>query len=162
MSSAFEVDGMMDSGITDARRAQVSQQGKILGIVHIVLGVLTALFGLIFLIYVGMGAMMMTGNFGPSSSGPDAAIFGGVFVAIGLFAILFCLGIGALQIYAGMSFMRFKNHTFLIVVQVLNLLNQPLGLILGVFGLLFLLNADAKAMFDEVKRAGHPDPDLLA
>lgn len=162
MSSAFETGGLVDSGISDVRRAQVAQQGKILGIVHVVLGVLTALFGLIFLIYVGMGAMMMTGNFGPPNSGPDSAIIGGIFIAIGLFAILFCLGIGALQIYAGMSFMRFKNHTFLIVVQVLNLLNQPLGLILGVFGLLFLLNADAKAIFDEVKRGGEPDPDLLS
>ena len=35
------------------------------------------------------------------------------------------------------------------MVQVLNLLNQPVGTVLGAFGLIYLMQADARTLFDQ-------------
>ncbi|MFK7931165.1 MAG: hypothetical protein AB8H79_23475, partial [Myxococcota bacterium] len=51
--------------LSDDRRFRVRQQGRILGVVHIVLGVLTGLLGLLFVVYIIMGAAMLAGGFPP-------------------------------------------------------------------------------------------------
>ncbi|MFK7927519.1 MAG: hypothetical protein AB8H79_04990, partial [Myxococcota bacterium] len=57
----------------------------------------------------------------------------------------------ALLIYAGFSFIKMRNHVFLLVVQALNLLNQPLGLVLAILSGMYLLNDDVQALFADAK-----------
>jgi len=143
-----------ESEISDERRFRVEQQGRILGAVHIVFGVLSALVGLFFTTYIILGVVVLVGAFPPPPPGQtpmDPLAFGGLFITIGVVFFIAFEALAVVLVYAGMSFIRMRNHVFLLVVQALNLLNQPMGLILAIFSGMYLLNDDVQAMFEQAK-----------
>jgi hypothetical protein len=122
----------------------VEQHVKVVAILNIVLGglgVLTALFVLVF--FGGMAGLVS------SDPDPDADIgaaalglLGGVgFVVIAIFSVP-C-------IIAGWGLLKFRPwaQTLGVVMSILNLLSVPLGTALGIYGLWVLLNKDAKPLF---------------
>lgn len=151
--------------ISAKRRAKVREHARILGIVHYVLAGLTALFGLMFLIHIVVGIASLAGGFFPvpPTNGPAPPfnpnlMFGGMFLGMGSVALLLTEGTAVLLAFAGRSFMLLRNRTFLLVMSGLNCLNQPIGLVLGIFGFVFLLDKDVAQMFEE-EREGVLDLD---
>ena len=140
--------------ITEARRKQVLGYAQALGIVHYVVAGLMAFTGLAFTIHIAVGLAALSGLMPfeplPDPAAPDPSIFfGSVFLGAGVVALLVFEGIAALLAYAGYCFISLKNRTFLLIMSGVNCLNQPIGLLLGIFGFLFLLNRDVAEMFEE-------------
>ena len=145
--------------ITPERRKQVKQQAQILGIVHYVMAGLIGLSGLFFLVHVVFGVLLIAGApvfptppTAPGAGPPPNVVLGGMALGMGTIAIFIFESLAALTAFAGSSFMRLHNRTFLLIMSGLNCLNQPLGLVLGIFGFIFLFDQDVIAMFNE-KRA---------
>jgi len=133
------------------RREKLENQARMLAIAHYILGGLVMLFSLFPLIYVAMGVMFLVAPPPNTSGGPPVELFGLMFAGIGLFASLFILVIGVMNIIAGLNLSTRKGQTLILVVSVLNLLHQPLGLALGIMTLIYLLQADVKTLFNIAK-----------
>jgi hypothetical protein len=127
---------------------------RLLGIMSWVIAGINLLCGGFSLIYVGIGAAMVSGAIpmpSPSSTSAPGApglemagwiyiVMGGVYVAF--FGILV---IG--NILAGNYLRAARNRTFCIVVAAMNCLNMPLGTILGVFTLVVVLRESVAERF---------------
>jgi hypothetical protein len=75
-------------------------------------------------------------------------LFGGVFVLVSLSAIVFGITVGVLTWRAGTFLADRKNHTYCVVLSAVNLLFQPIGLILGILALIVLNRPSVKAIFE--------------
>jgi hypothetical protein len=141
---------MFGQTVSSEERARARDQARMLAIGHVVSGSLVGLIGLVFLAHVGIGIAALTGVMPMDGGGAaDRWIFGGIFLASGVMALVMCEGFALLSLYAASCFARSRHRTFLIAVQVLNLMHQPIGTILGVFGLVYLMKPEVKALFEE-------------
>ncbi len=109
---------------------------KVIGIIAIVFGGLSALAGLGLLFGASFMGFMMSG-FG---------LLGGMGAVLGLFVIAY----GIVEIFAGINVMKYNNtaRIFLLVVSILGVLSFPIGTAWAVFvwwGLMF--DKDIKAKF---------------
>jgi hypothetical protein len=122
----------------------VEQHVKIIAILNIVLGglgVLTALFILIF--FGGLAAIA------GSDHDPDASAGVAALGIVGGVAALVIAVLSVPCVIAGWGLLKFRKwaQTLGIVMSVLNLPSIPFGTALGIYGLWVLLNKDAKPLF---------------
>jgi hypothetical protein len=122
---------------------------KILGILNIVMGGLTALGGVIVLVAMGgIAAIVALTLQGPDAEGAriSAPILGIVGLAIGTFLLLLSLP----SIVGGWGLLNYKSwaRPLMIVLSGFHLLHVPLGTALGVYGLWVLLNEQTRQLLD--------------
>ena len=129
---------------------------KVLGVLHIVFGVLGVLIGLgIFLFFGGIAGMaQMDGD-------PDAAMAIPILGAIGGIAFVVLLVLSVPGIIAGIGLLQFRPwaRILTIVLSVLDLVHFPFGTALGVYGLWVMLTADGAKLFEP---GGAPTPMVRA
>jgi hypothetical protein len=101
------------------------------------------------LIYIGMGALMLSGKMPSSPPSAHGDVIGGwVFISLG--SVFFLMGVvGAiLNFLAGRALARRERRTLCLVVACLNCLHMPLGTLLGVFTLIVLGRPTVKSLFE--------------
>ncbi|MFL6448226.1 MAG: hypothetical protein ACJ746_11130 [Bryobacteraceae bacterium] len=129
---------------------------KILGILNIVMGGLTASIGLVALAILGglAGAISWSGVSIPENGAPFA---GPILSLIGLGVAAFFVLLGLPSIIGGWGLVRLRPwaRVFTLVVSVFHLLHVPFGTALGVYGLWVLLSDEAKMILSD-----RPAPNL--
>jgi hypothetical protein len=119
---------------------------KILGILHIVFGSLGILLGL------GMLALFggIAGIVGMNASGDEAAVAIPILGAIGGLILVFALLVSIPGIIAGIGMLSFKPWARIlgIIISVLELINFPLGTVLGFYGIWVLFSREGAALFE--------------
>ncbi len=123
---------------------------RILSICHYVFAGLCAfpfLYGLIYMIMgVFFGAMLA--GVPQDHNGPPPALFGGIFVVIGLVISGIALTIGVAAILSGRKMSRLDSRVFSFVFACIICVFVPFGTLLGVFTLIVLSRDSVKAMYD--------------
>lgn len=129
---------------------------KLLSIFHYVMAGFACLVPLFSLIYIGMGAAILTGGFGHSTASSRSGDLFGAYFFIGFGMVFALVGITGVvvNIIAGRSLARHERRTFCTVIAALNCLHMPLGTLLGVFTLVVLSRPSVKALFDANAAAG--------
>jgi hypothetical protein len=116
---------------------------KLLGIFHIIWGVLAILFGsgfgLLYIVLASVGTMEVSGNTNPETARQILVVFG--IVAIVLSSIY-----GIVVIMAGSKLRKQRGYRFCFFVSILDLLSFP-GLVLGIFTLIVLVRPTVKELF---------------
>jgi hypothetical protein len=117
---------------------------KIVAILHIVLGSITALGALVVFAVFG-GIATMIGASGSSDALPAIPIVGGIAGII----CLFLLAIALPGILAGIGLLKFRpwGRILGIIVSAVDLLHFPFGTALGVYGLWALLSHEGEMLF---------------
>jgi hypothetical protein len=121
----------------------MAQHVKILGILHIVLGALGVLGGLIVLVvFGGISALVNLSDHGDIPPGPFLGLIGGV-----IFVAVMVISLPALVIGIGLTQLRPWARIGGIVLSALDLLFFPFHTILGIYGLWVLLNRETEQLF---------------
>lgn len=117
---------------------QMERHVRILGTLYIIFGVLLLITALIIYSTVKMGGIL---------SGDETAIFVTELVSTILGAFFLLLSIPG--IIGGIGLLKFKNWAkiLVIIIGILNLLNIPLGTILGVYTIWVLMNNQTEQLF---------------
>ncbi len=125
----------------------MAQHVKILSILYLILGALGLLASLATLVTIA-GA----GIIGSASSGEAAPALVTGIVGTVIAGFVFLLSIP--NIICGWAMLKHKEwgRVFGIILSVLNLLQLPLGTILGIYGLWVLLNDETVALFAKSRR----------
>jgi len=143
---------------------------RILSICHYVLAAFTALAGCFPVIYLVIGIVMVTEDFGPPQNGnpnvngdPNPPPFGpevfGWLMIVGAAAfMLFYWALTVGLILAGSFLTQRKRRTFCLVVAGASCLFGMLGIVLGVFTFIVLLRPSVRDAF-EPRPAEPPDYD---
>jgi hypothetical protein len=120
---------------------------KILAICHYVYGGLLIFTGLIFTLYIGFGALIMTKPeiFDNNRNGPPPDFLGPLIAGLGVVLVLLFAAVGVTMIFAGRSLSRHRNWMFCMVMACLVLLNIPMGTVLGIFTIIVLNRPQVKA-----------------
>ena len=117
---------------------------KVLAVLYIVLGALGVLSALLLMMVFGVAA----GSVGVSGD-PDAAVALPIigFVGTGLF--IFLLAISLPGVIVGFGLLKLKPWARIggIVLCAINLINIPIGTVLGAYGLWVLLNGETERLF---------------
>jgi hypothetical protein len=135
---------------------------KILGILHIALGGLICLGGLmLFLIFAGAAGIVGATGDHDLSSGPFQNVAPGALLAIigvALGAVLVVLGIPG--VIGGWGLIHYKGwaRILVIILSILHLPGIPIGTAIGVYGLWVLFNDDTKRLFGAVVPVGYAPP----
>ena len=121
---------------------------KILGILNIVLGGLSALGGLAVIIILG-GVAGAIGAAAPAENARDAAVAAPIVAVVGLIVGIFLILLGLPSILGGWGLLNFRPwaRILVIILSVLHLLNVPLGTAVGVYGLWVLLGSEGERAF---------------
>lgn len=128
---------------------------RILGILHIVFGVLGLLIGLVLFAVFGAGAMAIAMDGDPDSAAA-APIMGGIGLLVcGLIAVFSIPGIAA-----GIGLLKYKAwaRILALVISALNILSVPIGTALGIYGFWVLLQQETEAMFRPGQTYVAPSP----
>jgi hypothetical protein len=129
-------------------RSQDEEHLNILAILHYVYGGLVALGGCFPLIYVGLGAFVVSESMKPRNPGnappPEMGYF---FIVFGLLFSLFLWAVAGLVITSGRYLSRRRNWMFCLIIAALECVNMPLGTILGVFTIIVLVRPSVKELF---------------
>ncbi|MGH9461398.1 MAG: hypothetical protein ACRD1X_09280 [Vicinamibacteria bacterium] len=124
----------------------MEQHVKVLGVLYIVLGALGIVAASLCLLIFG-GAAGIVGIVAHHE--PDARIAVPILGAIGVGVFLFLLVVSLPGIIAGYGLLRFRPwaRILAIVLSALNLLNFPLGTLIGAYGLWIMLSAETEPLF---------------
>jgi hypothetical protein len=122
---------------------------RLLSIFHYVLAGLSALFGLLPLIYVGLGALILSGALDGKHGDAPPAFLGWIVIAFGLFALLLAALYVAGLVVAGRSLARRRNWLFCMIMAAISCAFAPLGTALGVFTIIVLSRGETKALFQQ-------------
>lgn len=119
---------------------------KILGILNIAMGCLSAVAGLIVLLIFGG----LAGVVGVSATDQDAAVAAPVIAIVGVCIAIFLLVLGLPAIVGGWGLLKFKPWAkiLVLILSVLHLFHIPLGTALGIYGLWVLLNDETRRLFE--------------
>lgn len=131
---------------------------RILGILNIVMGALTALIGIAALLVLGgVAGAISSGLSGDLDNGQVAAP---ILAIVGLCIAVFFLILALPSILGGWGLLNFRPwaRILIIIVSVLHLLNFPFGTALGVYGLWVLLSDEARRIFEAAARGYVPPP----
>lgn len=125
---------------------------KILGILNIIMGSLTALLAFCVLLFMGGLASFLAMGVS-NSSGSDAEnarIMAPVMGLIGVVVATFFLILAVPSILGGWGLLKYKSwsRVLMILVSALNLLHIPLGTALGVYGLWVLTNDQSRLLLE--------------
>jgi len=130
---------------------------KILGILNIVMGCLTASIGLVALFILGglAGAISWAGV---SSSESGTILAAPIISLIGLGVAAFFVLLGLPSIIGGWGLLMLKpwSRVFTLVVSAFHLLHVPLGTALGLYGLWVLLNDESRMILTDRPAANLP------
>jgi len=119
---------------------------------HYVMGGLIALFACIPLAHVAIGLAILLGKLPTSQGGtPPPAIFGLIFLLVGILFVLLGWGTAFCIILAGKKLAQYKHWTFCVAVAAVQLMMVPLGTLLGVFTIVTLVKDPVKQMFEANK-----------
>ena len=123
---------------------------KILSICHYVLAglcIFPLLYGLFYMVMgIFFGAMIASSP--QPENGPPPALFGGIFVFIGLIISVIALTFGLLLYKAGRNLSGARSYTFCFVIACIACVFMPFGTILGIFTIIVLMRESVKAMFN--------------
>jgi len=136
----------------DVRRGPYSQDKehvRILSILYYVWGGLGVFVGLFPLIYVMIGAMLLSMPTPPPGGPPvPEAQIAWLMIGLGAGLSLFFLVLAALALYTGYNLSRKKRYMFCFVDACICCIQIPLGTILGVFTIVVLARPGVKELFD--------------
>lgn len=122
---------------------------KILSILFYVKAGLTTLAMLFCSIYfIFFGALFASINVPHRANEPSPALFGGIFVVVGLVVMVILGVIAFLEFHAGRCLAKQKSYTFCFVIAALVCLSMPLGTILGIFTIIVLMRDSVKSIFN--------------
>lgn len=122
---------------------------RLLRIGYIVSGAADAFFALFPLIYVVMGIFIAAAAPGGRPGEPNPALFGLVFVLIGL-AVSFMMVLQAsLKLYAARSLGQRRQRVVCYIAAAMACLQMPWGIMLGVFSFMVLSRESVKNQFEE-------------
>jgi hypothetical protein len=125
---------------------------KLLGILNMVMGGLTALVGIVvLLIFGGAAGFIAAGMHEATGVDPDhAALAAPIAMVIGLCIAGFLLLVSAPAIIGGWGLIKGKSwsRVLMIVISALHLLSFPIGTALGIYGLWVLLNEQSRQFLD--------------
>lgn len=134
---------------------------KILSICYYVMAGLSLVSGLVFIAYIIMGGLMVAGTFsasGPSGGAPRDAealqMMGGMFMGVGVLAMLFILLLAVLEFIVARRIVERKSRVLCMVVAGINCLSMPFGTVLGVFTFIVLSRPQVAASFDQDQASG--------
>ena len=119
---------------------------KVLGILHIVFGVLGVLIGVgVFVLFGGVAGLVQHDN------DPEAAEIVPIFLAIGGFVLVLLFVLSVPGIVAGVGLLSYQpwSRILTIVLSILNLVNIPFGTALGVYGLWVLFTTEGAQLFEQ-------------
>jgi hypothetical protein len=121
---------------------------RILGILHIVLGALGALAGLAVLLIFGGIAGFVGANVA-GEAGAEAQAAAPIVAMVGGAIAVFLLFVSLPGIIAGIGLLHYREwaRILTIVLSAFDLLNVPLGTMLGVYGLWVLLQKETADLF---------------
>jgi hypothetical protein len=119
---------------------------RLLSIFHYIAGGFLAFFGCFAIIYIVLGAVIASGKL-PNNGQPAPTAFGLIFVAVGVFGMLFAWGLATCLFLSGRFMSRRRHLTFSIVVAAISCLQIPFGTVLGVFTLIVLSRQSVKAIY---------------
>ena len=125
----------------------MEQHVKILGVLYIVLGTMGVIAALICLMIFG-GVAGFLGIVAQEE--PDARIavpIVGAF-AVGLFLFLLVLSVPGIVAGVGVLQLRPWARIVTIILSALNLMNIPIGTLVGAYGLWVMLSADTEKLFN--------------
>lgn len=111
---------------------------KILGWLHIVLGIFGAIIGA-FVLFILLGTGLISGDREAMS----------ILAIIGSFVAIIMSVISLPGIITGIGLINFRSwaRVFALVLAILNVLNFPLGTILAIYTAVTLLNSDTAELF---------------
>jgi hypothetical protein len=123
----------------------MAEHVKILGIMHMVYGILGVLAGIIVLVIFGglAGLVSVAGRSG------DSLIAVPILGGIGAFVFLLLLSLSLPGIIAGFGLLQLRPwaRILTIVLSALELMSVPLGTVLGIYGLWVLLSPGGEQLF---------------
>jgi hypothetical protein len=124
----------------------LEQHVKILGVLYIVLGTMGVIAALICLMIFG-GAAGIVGIVAQEE--PDARIAVPILGAVGLGLFLFLLVLSAPGIIAGVGLLQLRPWARIVTVilSALNLMNIPIGTLVGAYGLWVMLSLETEKLF---------------
>jgi hypothetical protein len=124
----------------------VEQHVKVLGVLYIVLGTLGVIAALVCLMIFG-GVAGFLGIVAQEE--PDARIAVPIVGAVGVGLFLFLLVMSAPGIIAGVGLLQLRPWARIvtIVLSALNLMNIPIGTLVGAYGLWVMLSAETEPLF---------------
>lgn len=126
---------------------QSDQWGRILAIMHFVLGGFVTLLSCLPGLYIAIGAMMASGAFPTNPNEPSPEFLGAFLAMFGALFMFIILAIGIGNLVAGVMITKRKSWVGVLIVSCINMLNQPLGMLLGIFTLMWLMRADVRESF---------------
>ncbi|MBV9611915.1 MAG: hypothetical protein JO091_05555 [Acidobacteriaceae bacterium] len=135
---------------------QIRDHIRLLAILNIVMGCLTALLGIVVLVVMG-GAAGVIGA--ALAQDPDTARISAPIIAVAGMAIaIFFLILALPSVIGGWGLLHFRPwaRILIIIVSILHLLHFPLGTALGVYGLWVLLGNQGRALFEGPAQAYVP------
>jgi hypothetical protein len=125
---------------------------KILGILNIIMGSLTALIGVAALVVLsGVASFMAFGPPNPSGSdADDARAFAPWMGLIGILVMCFLMAVALPAIIGGWGLLKYKSwsRVLMIIISALHLPSIPLGTALGIYGLWVLTNDQSRQLLD--------------
>lgn len=131
---------------------------KVLAWIHIVFGAVVVLGGLVALLFFGgLAAMVPTiKEFGYWEAAPAAFLLSLIGTILALLAFI----LAAPALVGGIGLLYYKKwaRILMIIISAINLLNVPIGTILGIYGLWVLLHHETEELFR--KRALEASPPL--
>ena len=117
---------------------------KVLAVLYIALSALGVLAALLLMMVFGVAA----GSVGVSGD-PDAAVAIPIIGFVGTGLVIFLLAISLPGIIVGFGLLKLKPWARIagIVLCAINLINFPLGTVLGIYGLWVLLSGETERLF---------------
>lgn len=138
---------------------------KILGILNIVMGCLTASVGLVALMILGgvAGAITWSGVSGQDNGSPFAGPIISL-IALGVAAFFVLLGLPSIIGGWGLLKLRPWARVFTLIVSGFHLLHVPFGTALGIYGLWVLLSDETRMILSDRSSGnlplGYPGPSI--
>lgn len=138
---------------------------RLLSIFYYVLSGLAALCAMFPIIHLVVGIMVVAGPVpAPAPANPGRAnpapfppqLFGWFFIVIAGLAILFGWAYSIVMIVMARLLRRRRRHTLCLVLAGIACLQQPFGLVLGIFSLIVLTRRSVKTLFEE-NALSYPD-----
>lgn len=126
----------------------MSKNLRAIEVLHYVYGALTCFCGLFLLLVVALGGFLGSNWMMENASEAPPRWLGPMLSGIGMGLFFFAEAIGILNIYSGRCIARRKHRTLSMVVAAFDCLSIPLGLILGIFTLVTLSDAEVKREYE--------------
>ena len=123
---------------------------KILGILNIVMGGLTALGGLVILLATGSIASLIVMGLQDSGDADGARFAAPIVGVIGSIIGIFFLALAVPAILGGWGLLHYRSWSriLMIVISGLSLLHFPIGTALGIYGLWVLLSEQTRQLLE--------------